>query len=80
MTFSKPSKELHNQPTLIEKVSIGAKDFFDNRDHMVALTHQKQEAKSFFSVLKNIELLMLSEFRRLDLLSHCKQKVTLEGN
>lgn len=66
MTFSKPSKEPHNQLSLIEKVSIGATDFFDNHGCMVALTHEKQEANSVPSVLKNTELLMLSEFRRLD--------------
>lgn len=45
MTFSKPSKELHNQPTIIEKVSLEAKDFFDKRGCTVALSHEKR-AKS----------------------------------
>lgn len=47
MTFSKPSKELHNQLTLKEKVSIEAKDFFDNRGSMAALPHEKQKINQF---------------------------------
>lgn len=41
MTFSKPSKELHNQPSLIEKVSLEAKTF-DKYGLTVTLSHEKQ--------------------------------------
>lgn len=46
----------------------------------MALPHEKQEAKPVLSVLKNTEVLMFNESRRLDLLLHRKQKVTLEEN
>lgn len=41
MTFAKPSKKLHRQPALTEKVSLDAKDFFDKQDGTVALSHEK---------------------------------------
>lgn len=40
MTFAKPSKELHRQTTLAEKVSLDAKDFSDKRDGTVSLFHE----------------------------------------
>lgn len=41
MTFAKPSKELHRQTTLTEKVSLDAKDFSDKCDGTVAPSHEK---------------------------------------
>lgn len=63
MTFSKPSKELHNQPTLIEKVSLETKDFFDKHGCTAALSQNAGKITS--CDLKNKQLLLLNEFRRL---------------
>lgn len=41
MTFAKPSKELHRQPTLTEKVSLDTKDFFDKRVAHELPSHEK---------------------------------------
>lgn len=63
MTFSKPSRELHNQPALTEKVSLEAKGFFDQHGCTVALVHDKQV--KLVLGLKNKQLLVLDDFQRL---------------